>query len=238
MPTKVLVVDDNAAVCEFIREVLISEKMQAYVFTDSAQAAARLRDERFDVVFLDMRMSPPDGIELARQIRSSGPNKTTPLVMITGENDYKLMQRAFQVGVNFFLFKPADRARLMRLLRAADNFINYEKRRCTRVGIRRAVSIECGEHQLSGTTLDLSLGGMLVQTSYTLPVGSTVRVSLNFKPGTPPLRLAARVVRALGDHCVGLQIENAPEVGKALENFLLPLILAESDQISPGASAV
>ena len=150
MPIKVLIVDDDPLSCEFIQEVLISEKMQARVLTDSTQAAARLKVERFDAVFLDMRMPSPDGIELASQMRSSGLNKTTPIVMITGEEDHTVMRSAFQVGVNFFLHKPADRTRLMRLLRAADN----------------------------GTTLDLSLGGMFVRASSRFPVGSTVRVKM------------------------------------------------------------
>ena len=71
MPSKVLVVEDDPALCEFIQEVLNSEEMETYGVTDSTQAAARLRAEKFDAVFLDIRMPPPDGIELARLMRAS-----------------------------------------------------------------------------------------------------------------------------------------------------------------------
>src|SRR4029077_20860295 len=110
MPNKVLIVDDDPALCEFIQEVLVSEKMQAQIMMDGVQAAARLQKERFDAVFLDMRMPSLDGVELAKRIRSSGMNQSTPLVMITGDNDQKVMQLAFQAGVNLFLFKPVDRS--------------------------------------------------------------------------------------------------------------------------------
>ncbi len=229
MPSKILIVDDDPALCEFIQEVLVSEQMQAHVVMDSMQAAARLREERFDAVFLDMRMPLLDGIELAKRIRSPGLNQSTPLVMITGDQDHKVMQRAFQAGVNLFLFKPVDRSRLMRLMNAADNFIQSQRRRFTRIKACKGVSIELGERRISGTSLDLSVGGMFVRSSCTLPVGSNVRVGLELHPGKPLVQLAARVVRVCGNDCMGLQIEKAVQEGdKRLENFLLPLILEKS----------
>src|SRR2546422_2103866 len=119
MPSKVLVVDDDPVLCELLREVLSTE-LEAHAMTDSAQASARTREEKFDAVFLDVRMPHPDGIELARHIRSSKLNQTTPIVMITGDEDRNAMMRAFQAGATFFLSKPVDRPRLMRLIRATD----------------------------------------------------------------------------------------------------------------------
>lgn len=230
MPIRALVVDDDPALCEFIQEVLVSEKIQASIVMDSMQAAARLREERFDAVFLDMRMPVLDGIELAKRARSSGLNQSTPLVMITGDQDYKTIERAFRAGVNLFLFKPVDRSRLMRLLNAADNFIQAQRRRFTRIKACKGVSIESGECRIQGTSLDLSVGGMFVRSSTTFPVGSTVCVGLELQPGKPPVQLAARVVRVSGNDCMGLQIEKSgQEDDRRLENFLLPLILREDD---------
>jgi chemotaxis family two-component system response regulator PixG len=115
--TKVLIVEDSAELCELIREVLIAEGIEARGITDSTEAAACLRGEKFEAVFLDVHMPPPDGIELARQMRDSGANQNTPIVIITGEKDSGLMARAFQAGANLFLFKPVDRMKLLRILR-------------------------------------------------------------------------------------------------------------------------
>jgi CheY-like chemotaxis protein len=230
MATKVLVVDDDPVLCEFIQEVLVSEKMHADVATDSTQALSRMGKERFDVIFLDMRMPALDGVELATRVRSAGLNQSTPLVMITGDQDHKLMQRAFQAGVNLFLCKPVDRARIMRLLNAADNFIQAARRRFTRVKVCRGVSIEAGERHFNGKSLDLSVGGMFVQTSATLPVGAAVRVALDLQQGKPPVKFAARVVRTYGEDCMGLKIEKCvPEEDRRLEEFLLPMIVATSE---------
>jgi CheY-like chemotaxis protein len=230
MTTKALIVDDDPVLCEFIQEVLTSEKMHAEAATDSMRALARLRDERFDVIFLDMRMPSLDGIEVASCIRSTGLNQSTPLVMITGDQDHKLMQRAFQAGVNLFLCKPVDRSRIVRLLNAADNFIQTQRRRHTRVKVSRSVSLESGEYRVKGTSVDLSLGGLSVKSSGTLPMGSSVRVALELQPGKSPVQLAARVVRAYEDGSMGLQIEKGvAEDDRRFETFLLPMIQANDE---------
>jgi CheY-like chemotaxis protein len=230
MLNRVLVVDDDSTICELIQEVLTFAQMESFAITDSKKAVTHLVQEKFGAVFLDVRMPPPDGIELTRRTRASGLNRTTPIVIITGEDDNAVLARAFEAGANFFLFKPIDRHRMLRLIRVTEDSIQREARRYQRVRTNCKVDLECGQEQFIGATLDLSLGGMLVRASCTLPVGSIVRVGLELKPGTPPLRVTARVVRVCGDDCVGLQIENAgSDERKRLHEFLLPLILAKSD---------
>jgi PleD family two-component response regulator len=78
-------------------------------------------------------MPAPDGAELARQVRASRVNASTVIVMITGEQDRTVMGRAFEAGVEFFLFKPVERNKLLKLIRATEGPIERERRRFTRV---------------------------------------------------------------------------------------------------------
>jgi CheY-like chemotaxis protein len=222
------VVDDDPAACELMHEILTNAEMDCLTMTDSRQAAARLVHEKFDAIFLDERMPGLEGVELARLVRATGLNRSTPIVMITGEEDRKLLARAFEAGVNFFLFKPIDRHRILRLIRVSEDSIEREARRFNRVKVQCNVAIECGSKHVTGTTLDISLGGLLVRAAYALPVGSNVTVKLETRSGQPPLRLGARVVRVAGEDCMGLQIENSgSEDHRALQEFLLPLVLAD-----------
>jgi PleD family two-component response regulator len=228
MPSRILIVDDDPLICELIQEVLSSVEMESFSLTNSSQALAHLSREKFGAVFLDVRMPSPDGIELTQQIRTRGLNRTTPIVIVTGDEDCTVLSRAFKAGASFFLFKPVDRHCILRLIRITEDCIQREARRFERVRIRCKVSLESGQEQLSGWTLDLSLGGLFVQASRTLSVGSTARVSVELKSGTPRLCLTTRVVRVPGDNCMGLQIEKAgPRETKRLQEFLLPLILGE-----------
>jgi CheY-like chemotaxis protein len=201
--------------------------MEAISVTNSAEAAERLKREKYHAVFLDMRMPPPDGVELARQIRASRTNASTVIVMITGEEDHTLMRRAFEAGVELFLFKPVERNKLLKLIRAAEGPIERERRRFTRVRLRCRVSMESGNDRLEGTTLDLSLGGVLVQSNRAFPPSTLVTVSVELEAGTPHLRSDARVVRTVGADCMGIQFENlGANESRRLQEFLLPLILA------------
>src|SRR5271155_5662326 len=106
--------------CELIQGMLRSAEIDSFSLTDSREAARLLGKEKFDAIFLDVRMPAPDGIELTKLIRASGINQSTPIVIITGEGENAVLARAFQAGATFFLFKPIDRHRMLRLLRVTE----------------------------------------------------------------------------------------------------------------------
>ncbi len=227
MPARTLVVDDDPLAGELICEILRSAGMDASFLTSSTEAAELLKQEKYHAVFLDMRMPPPDGVELARQIRASRVNASTVIVMITGEEERTLMKRAFEAGVEFFLFKPVARNKLLKLIRVAEGPIERERRRFTRVRMRCRVSLESGNDRLEGTTVDLSLSGALVQSGRAYPLGTRVTVSLELEAGTPALRSGALVVRTVGTDRMGIHFENlGPAESIRLQEYLLPLILA------------
>jgi len=227
LPAQILVVDDDPLAGELICEILRSAGMDASFLTSSTEAAELLKREKYHAVFLDMRMPPPDGVELARQIRASRVNASTVIVMITGEEERTLMKRAFEAGVEFFLFKPVARNKLLKLIRVAEGPIERERRRFTRVRMRCRVSLESGDDRLEGTTQDLSLSGALVQSGRAYPLGTRVTVSLELEAGTPALRSGALVVRTVGMDRMGIHFENlGPAESIRLQEYLLPLILA------------
>jgi two-component system, chemotaxis family, chemotaxis protein CheY len=223
----ILVVDDDPLICELIRDVLESAEIKSRTTSDSQQASILIREEKFDAVFLDVRMPAPDGIALARQVRASALNRTTPIAMITGESDRHLLTKVFEAGANFVLFKPIDRHRLLRLLRVSEDVIQREARQFQRVKVTCRVSMEMGQERSVGRTLDMSLNGIMVCADKTFPVGSMIQVDVELTPGKAPLSGTAKVVRVVGVDCMGLQFQNVPlDHTKKLQEFLLPLILA------------
>jgi len=229
LPARILVVDDDPLTGELISEILCSAGMDATFLAGSAEAAERLKREKYHAIFLDMRMPAPDGAELARQIRASRVNASAVIVMITGEEDRTVMRRAFEAGVEFFLFKPVERNKLLKLIRVTEGPIERERRRFFRVRLRCRVSMEAGNDGLEGTTLDLSLGGALVQSRRAFPIGTLFTVNLELGDDKSLMRLSARVIRIVGTDCMGIQFENLePKESVRLQEFLLPLILAAS----------
>jgi YesN/AraC family two-component response regulator len=174
-----------------------------------------------------MRMPPPDGLELARHVRDSPLNASSVIVMITGEHDNSLMKRAFEIGVQFFLFKPVERNKLLKLIRVAEHSIERERRRFTRVPLQRPVLLQANDKQLEGTTVDISFDGMLLQSYLVFSAGTRVQLTLDLQNGSTSLLLEARVLRTIGADRMAVQFKspNAPERNR-LQEFLLPLILS------------
>ena len=223
---KALVIDDHLPTSEFIAEVLRACEIETYNTSDSKLAEARLRRERFDVVFVDAKMPAPDGLELARKIRAFGPNKRATIVMITGEQGHHFMKRVFEAGVNFVVFKPVDRQALMRLLRVTQGSVERERRRYARINAVCPVGMEFDGQSSYGTTIDISLTGMRVKMNRSYPVNSIVQTTLELLPDTPKLSFKSRVVRQIDDDCMGIEYEGmGQEESDKLEKFLLPRIL-------------
>jgi CheY-like chemotaxis protein len=228
MTTRALIVDDDQANCELIKEVLYSVDIDSLALTHSGQAVTCLAREKFDAIFLDVNMPAPNGIELTKKIRSGGLNVTTPIMVITGEDERALLSRAFEAGANFFLYKPIDRHDILRLVRATTDSIEHEKRRFRRVKVSCNVLIQSGDTKLKGATLDMSFGGMFVQASGILPVGTLAQATLQV-PSGPPLALLVRVLRIAGNDSMGMQFESlTPPQSKSLQEFLLPLIATKT----------
>ena len=232
-PYDVLIVEDNVDDVDLLLRVFrqvqsdMGMEINAQATSNSTQAMEQFNDHRFDAIFLDVEMPPPNGLELAKKIRNTERNMTTPIIIITGGDDRGLMTKAFQSGANFFLFKPVNRARLLRLVQISSVPIERERRKLQRVRVKCKVSIESDDGQFDGQTLDLSLNGMLVRASRILPVGTIVKVSVTLPPAAEPVSMAARVVRIVGNEFMGFQLQN---VGKdesdKLGEFLVPLIVS------------
>src|SRR5216684_4758267 len=163
MQRRGLIVDDETAVCEMVGKVLTSAGIEAMTLTKSTDAPGLFNEGKFDVVFLDLHMASPDGIELARQMRHSRWNQTTPIILISDDQRPSAMSVGFEAGASFFLYKPIDRERLLKLVRATQGAMEYGRRRTRRVTLQSKVKLKFGAEVLEGETIDVSLSGILVK---------------------------------------------------------------------------
>jgi CheY-like chemotaxis protein len=75
---------------------------------------------------------------------------------------------------------------------------------------------------------DVSMSGILVRASRVVPVGSSLRMSLQLSQRMRPIMASGSVVRILGGNQMGIQLHQltVPD-SERLQEFLLPLIPAE-----------
>ncbi len=102
MQKQVLIVDDDDAVCQMVEKVLTAAGMEPRSLTNSSRALDLLNQEKFEMVFFDLHMASPDGMELARHLRRSTWNRTTPIILISDDQRPSAMSVGFEAGANFF----------------------------------------------------------------------------------------------------------------------------------------
>jgi DNA-binding response OmpR family regulator len=228
MEKRGLIVDDEPAVCEMLGKVLTSAGMESLALTRGSEVPGLVNKAKFDMVFLDLHMAAPDGIELARQIRHSRWNRTTPIILLSDDQRPSAMSIGFEAGASFFLYKPIDRERLLKLIRATQGAMEYGRRRTRRVALQSKVRLRHGADDLEGETVDVSLSGLLVKAGRTLPAGSPVHVTLDLAPQMRPVVGVGSVVRVLDGNQMGIQLNHLTVAeSERLQEFLLPLILNE-----------
>jgi CheY-like chemotaxis protein len=226
---KVLIVEDDAPTLELMSEVLSSLKADVRAVSDSEAASALVNQERFDGIFLDLQMPKVDGFELARRIRKSSWNKSAPIVVVTGADDVKTMEKAFTAGTTFFLQKPVDRQRLTNLFKAARGTMFENRRHFVRVPLQTEVSCHVGEQTFQGMSSNISQGGILFEMGRSLPVGALVRLSFRLPGRELRIDTTAVVVRVDNLQRIGVRFSQID--GRELQ--LIRDLIGSDDSDSP-----
>lgn len=113
----VVLVDDDAAVREFLREALLRAGYEVFPCASGAQALEVIREGQARAAILDLRMPGLGGIETLAQIREMAP--AVQAIVLTGFGDLGTARRAMELGAFDYLTKPLDIEFLYRTLRDA-----------------------------------------------------------------------------------------------------------------------
>ena len=104
---RVLIVDDHRTSRMLIRDALEQLGIKQIIFAvDGEEALQTMMTAPCHIIISDFNMPKLDGIQLLKAVRSYAPTKKTPFIILTGQGDRELVQRAAQFGVNNFLAKP------------------------------------------------------------------------------------------------------------------------------------
>jgi two-component system nitrogen regulation response regulator NtrX len=119
MPLDILVVDDEADICDLVAGVLEDEGYEARTARSSDQAIAALEERRPSLVLLDVWLqgSKLDGLELLDEIKQRDPS--LPVLMISGHGNIDTAVAAIRRGAIDFIEKPFEAARLLHLVARA-----------------------------------------------------------------------------------------------------------------------
>ncbi len=115
--SKILVIDDERAIRNTLKEVLEYEKHEVDLAEDGPSGLEMFNANSYDIVLCDIKMAKMDGIEVLQKIYETSPD--IPVVMISGHGNIDTAVEAIKKGAFDFLEKPLDLNRLLITIRNA-----------------------------------------------------------------------------------------------------------------------
>ena len=114
---KVLIVDDERAIRNSLKEILEMENYQAETAENGADACTKAEKEKYDAIFCDIKMPGMDGIEVLQKLLADGVE--SPIIMISGHADINTAVDCIKKGAFDFIEKPLDLNRILITLKNA-----------------------------------------------------------------------------------------------------------------------
>ncbi len=116
---KVLIVDDDPDFTEVVRATLEAESFQVDCASDGAQGLVQMREDKPDLVLLDVIMAHPvEGVDVSEEMMEDPDLRNIPIVMVTSITDSQYIgyfPTDRYLHVNQFLTKPVPLAKLVEI---------------------------------------------------------------------------------------------------------------------------
>jgi len=117
-PNRVLIAEDDPVMRHLVTTMVKQQDCEVVVVNDGRAAYRILQsDSQFRAAILDMTMPFLEGLDLIRYMRSERRLMRIPIMIITAEQDIKLMANSFSAGATAFLPKPFTPEQLQSAIR-------------------------------------------------------------------------------------------------------------------------
>lgn len=112
--TLILIVDDRFADRETLKAILEERGYSVVTASSGAEALARVKEKRFDIIFLDVRLPDIDGAQLFEQVEDIDPE--VAVIMMTGYSEEESVKRAISQGAYTCIYKPFNIDKILALV--------------------------------------------------------------------------------------------------------------------------
>ncbi len=117
---RVLVVDDETSIADFIDEVLTAHGYEVTSFSDPQEAYAVADRQEFQVALIDINMPLINGVQLSKRILECFPD--TEIIIVTGVPEENNLDPCLKMGLTHYLFKTFNESQLVYTVYAALHF--------------------------------------------------------------------------------------------------------------------
>jgi CheY-like chemotaxis protein len=116
---KILLVDDSRTALMMERSILENRtRYQCVTAMDGVEALAKAREEKPDLVLMDVVMPQMNGFETCKKMREQPDTREIPIILVTTRREESYTEAGFASGCNDYITKPIDSSELLELLRS------------------------------------------------------------------------------------------------------------------------
>ncbi len=113
----VLIVDDDAVIQRLLRLNFEIRGYKVLIAGDGLEALTKVREERPDVVVLDIMMPKMDGIEVTRALKGDPSTESIPIVLLSAKLTDENPEEVRSYGADAYMAKPFDPMDLLEQVR-------------------------------------------------------------------------------------------------------------------------
>jgi two-component system alkaline phosphatase synthesis response regulator PhoP len=128
MAYKILVVDDDEDIIETLRHRLLKEGYQVSVAYDGEEALVRVKEDKPDVVLLDLMMPKINGFEVLKEIRERYKEKWIPVIIISAQGELDSLKKCYSMEADHYLVKPCSMENVLRGITTVISLIPLRKK--------------------------------------------------------------------------------------------------------------
>jgi CheY-like chemotaxis protein len=120
----ILLADDNEDNINLILDYLQTQSYATVVARNGQEAMDRAKEEKPDLILMDIQMPGVDGLEATRRLRSDASMSTIPIIAVTALAMPGDRERCLAAGANEYLSKPVN---LRRLVQIIETHLNWNR---------------------------------------------------------------------------------------------------------------
>ena len=124
----ILVVDDQAAIRQFLEKILKNWGHTVYLAENGSEAWVTLLSAAVDMVVTDWMMPEMNGLELCRKIRSADFNKYIYIILISARDTQQDIIQGLEVGGDDYITKPVNTKEFKARIEIGERLISLEKK--------------------------------------------------------------------------------------------------------------
>lgn len=122
---KLLIIDDERSIRNSLREILVDEGYDVDLAENGLQGCAMADNEKYSVIFCDIKMPEMDGLEVLERLHQMGVDAA--IVMISGHGDINVAVECIKKGAFDFIPKPLDLNRILITIKNATEKVSLVK---------------------------------------------------------------------------------------------------------------